>query len=343
MSFCPHCGVSITVPDARFCPSCGKALRPEVQPVLSAALAAPEGTPAPPRRGSQTARYVLIALIGLSLLGLILGALEGSRPSSQAMGGMFIWYPVLFGLLWRNLGKRGWIGALVGLAAAFGVSFAIGFIEASTNPIHALARDPNFAAIRRFDPQAFDKLAQAYVDATRSGRRPTQQELAVLAWTHMGALVDRAVPRASDAAVESMVVARLRVYEEVAAKDRELCFYMLVGDQDSVEKIVSALSSLVSPATLNEATAAVRRLLVDAAEGTGAKTPYDDARYSAALRPVDMRLESAYGISSRVFFDDSMQRTAGERCTAGLLLLSEALKLDGQEKAVLLRGLLGAS
>lgn len=125
--FCPQCGTEVTVA-ARFCMKCG-------QPIVndSASQASPERIPdsvdpkftqptipSKPRWYEGRWNVIGIAVLSFFLYSYVLMAtLAGATLRGNEAIYIALWTSVVFYVIWKRKGWRGWVGALVGCFAGF--------------------------------------------------------------------------------------------------------------------------------------------------------------------------------------------------------------------------------
>jgi hypothetical protein len=120
---CIKCGATCE-PDAKFCSMCGAGQEHQQDDKIVDRTA-----------GARKARSYMVWLIivGLGLIGmyaaLFIPAFAGQQHDSKNDLACIFWTVVFFWLLWKQLLKKGWQGALAGLAVGFLVLFAVGFVS----------------------------------------------------------------------------------------------------------------------------------------------------------------------------------------------------------------------
>ena len=104
-------------------------------------------------------------------------ALEGEFHTTQRagnyVGGMIIWSGAAFWYFWKSLNRRGWVGALVGMAISllvlFGGAGISGYVKGQRADI--LDQVPQFAALKRNFPEAAEQVRQDYAPCPRTNLR----------------------------------------------------------------------------------------------------------------------------------------------------------------------------
>lgn len=120
---CTKCGTAVS-PDAKFCAECGS-------PISEAPSQKDAKAPVVPTVATKRKAVSLYILGGFLILGyamLFTPDFLGKGISPQTSAGYIFWTGLLFYLWWKQRGRNGWHGALVGSAIALVVLFVAGFI-----------------------------------------------------------------------------------------------------------------------------------------------------------------------------------------------------------------------
>lgn len=122
--YCTQCGVLIAA-DAQFCPKCSTSVSP-ANPKASTATGSVASAVTKPR---VVWLYVVSVLLVGTYAAMFLPAFAGQAVNPQTGPGSMLWTGLFFYLWWRRRARKGWHGALIGVAIgilAFGIAAFIG-------------------------------------------------------------------------------------------------------------------------------------------------------------------------------------------------------------------------
>jgi uncharacterized protein (DUF983 family) len=154
--FCPVCGEEIKLKDARYCQACGH----ELDPVNQGHRKLPAEALAPGRQGARSpgspvARlygvFIVILIVGLisGFAAMLIPAFEGIRPSGNQVAWTEILASLLFYVLFRRSGNRGWQGATLGFVIGFLLLVAVNVIVEAKQGPHSGSPDKQPTAMPR--------------------------------------------------------------------------------------------------------------------------------------------------------------------------------------------------
>ena len=350
---CAQCGTSLAA-DAKFCHKCGHAAAtnlspsptpstsPASAPVIETAPVAPAQAAKPKRINWYSLTICLMVLIPVYAVVLIPAfSAQSSIPKSEAgvlMGNVFGFY-----LLFKALGRKPWVGAVVGLFATFALGFASGYIraEARNSLEYVMANGPVYVALKKYDPQAFEQLRNELRTVSKS-KNVGADEVGSLVMAKIVPLTGKAIAVTSDSALFQYGQARLRSLEEVAKDSADDCMIVISGALATAgpatrKRILSYTSKESNEALIS----AMVKVLEDSAGEPQQPQAKDESRFESLFVQIDTVLKSKYGTSANYYSDDSLRQPATERCRSGLLTLKEVLKLPDADRSLMLRNLFG--
>ena len=350
---CSQCGTNLAA-DAKFCHKCGHAaasdlspsptpsIFPASAPVVETAPLAPTQAAKPKRIDWFSLTICLIILIPAYAAELI-PAFAGQSSNPKNGAGLLLGSVIMFYFLFKALGRKPWVGAVVGVIAAFALSFASGFISANArNSIeYVIANNPVYVALKKYDPQAFEQLRNELMTVSKS-KNVGADEVGSLVMAKIVPLTGKAIAVTSDSALFQYGQARLRSLEEVAKDSADDCMIVISGALATAgpatrKRILSYTSKESNEALIS----AMVKVLEDSAGEPQQPQAKDESRFESLFVQIDTVLKSKYGTSANYYSDDSLRQPATERCRSGLLTLKEVLKLPDADRSLMLRNLFG--
>jgi hypothetical protein len=361
--FCSQCGTAVA-DDASFCHRCGKPV-PLVAPESVSTPAQAPVEPIPPdttkavksltsaalppiRPFAPSKRQIAVSIALAIILALFYGflffdALAGELDTKGPIGSSIFFSALAFRHFWQCLNRRGWVGALVGVAVSLLVLFlggAIsGYVKGQRSDI--LDQVPHLAALKRNFPEVAEQVRQELRAASKD-KNHNPQELAAKVHARFLPATSAALKTTSDAAMLQYAKAKIQQFQEVADSNASDCVSLMLG---RLERAPPAAQARIMAGTSKDTTKALQDALVkilnDADAHRNAPAVSNEKRFNALFGQLDVKLKSANGTSAYYFGDDSLNKPAEVRCKAGLLLFKEALNLPEKDRSFMLRALFG--
>ncbi len=362
--YCSQCGVTVSE-NANFCHKCGKLIAPATiesnppsakgpidpdpavtpEPVKELK---PEAIP-PSKPNAPTKRQIAISIclaifLALMYWVIVMQALEGMFHTSlktQNLGGIIFWTALSFWYSWKSLGRRGWIGALIGafvsvliIVCMTGIS---GYVKGQRADI--LDQVPQFAALKKNFPAVATQVREE-LKGLSSDTSENRQKLVAMIQTRVLPIVAVALKTTSDAAIIEYANAKIRQFEEVSAANSSDCVSLMTGQLASASPAtITRVMGSISKETTEALQSAIIKVLNEADAHRNSPPVADEKRSSALFDRLDAKLKSVHGTSAYYFSDDSLNRPADVRCKAGLLLFKEAVNLPEMDRPFMLRAL----
>jgi len=291
---------------------------------------------APMRLGGILLVLLVVASIGI-YAAILIPAFAGILPTGQNVTGAVIWTSILFYVLFRRSGAKGWMGAMAGFGVGFLVLVAAHVVAKAkqNDPDYILTHNPGYLAIQKYDPAEFRRI-KTELEALAKEPNTTQQVVLAKLAPMLMAVVQKALTQTTDEAVVQLARSKLTSLEEIANESADDCSAVVSGkvNPDSLSRIV-AYSSEQSRKANSEAMVRV----IETAVGRPRQSSNGEARYARLIAQVEAKMR-ALGLTTEYVFSDAPGHTPKERCAAGIQIFREALNLKEPDRAFLLRMLL---
>lgn len=222
--FCSHCGASIAN-DASFCHACGKPvpfITPESRTTPAASRVEPaspvatkpansgEGLisrllkPFAPSKQQRVIPVILaILLLGQYAMAFDIALTLGKPVAANDIGSFLLTGGLVFWYLWKCLERRGWIGALCGIAVSFLVlvlcSAFAGNVRGQRSDV--LDQVPQFAALKENLPEVAEQLRTG-LRAVSTDTTENHKRLLAVIRARVGSVVSAAMKTTSHAAID---------------------------------------------------------------------------------------------------------------------------------------------
>jgi hypothetical protein len=336
-NFCNHCGTELTE-DAAYCHSCGRPIYKPTDaqaekvssPSATQATAPLETTPSLQHKSKSWWATPILILCLIALVGISASIILGPNDPKQLQS--LVFGCIITGvILAKKKGASGWIGALIGIAAAVFLGIVLSVVRPILFPIdYVVERSPEFLALKQFDPATYEKVKAKLKTLPRS----TSSEMAITQTLPlMMEVLPKALRQTSDDATLQYAKDLTEGYAEMAkVTTPEECAAFFTGK--TTPGMDAHLAAKV--ASRRQQTEAFSRILTDAVQRPNPYKP-DSARFRALYIQIDVAMRAEGGAGPETVFADPPVLPPALLCNGRVEFFRQVMLLPPSDRSFFLR------